>query len=154
MAGAIVHANVDAGENVWHVDTTSGLALAAVWPTRAVRIEWQDDGTIEVIPARSRCHNHDIGGTVDLTSLDYYIVTWKGAVAAVEDPALLPITDIGSFDTYTPFVGHTWGILRVLGKWGSAPFWSVPSFPPGTVSGDMPYWDNTTHAWVLLHPPV
>lgn len=116
----MVHQNVDQHERVWHIDASAGLAAAQVWPKRDVILEWED-GTIETISALTRA---ELTGSpsVDLTSLDYYLVIGQGDPSTL---VLAAITDIGTFDSL--IVAQPWGILRVLGKWGSAPYWPSAS---------------------------
>lgn len=120
MAFLMVHQNVDQRESVWHIDSTAGLAAAQVWPARAVKLEWED-GTLETIPARTRALFGGVSA-VDLTSLDYYLVVGQGDPTTL---VLAAITDIATFDTL--IVAQPWGILRVLGKWGSNRYWTASS---------------------------
>lgn len=149
MTSMILQTGIDNKVDVWHIDTSQGLAQAQIWPSADVPLEWAD-GTIEVIPARTRCLANPGGTTsVDLTSLDYYLVTYEGAASAGVPPSIVPITALGTLDTL--FAGQTWQLLAAFGKWGSrnVELSGVTSGLPAGVKGDILYYDGTT--WVTRH---
>lgn len=143
MTYMLVRPNVDQQDSAWHIDQSAGVAAAQVWAKRDISIEWED-GTIEVIPALTRC---GIGGgtTADFTSLFYYIVIGQGAPTS---PILAPITDIATFDTAVP--DQPWGMLAVCGKWGSSPYWPLFATTPPPVAANTPFCICVvdTQAWV------
>jgi hypothetical protein len=142
MPFEMCHQNVDERDDVWHIEASGGLATAKVWPTRAIGLEWQD-GTREAIPARFGCLvlPNATETTVDLTTQDYYVVVGKGQPV----PWLVLVTDSAALDTIVPH--QPWSILRVLGKWGSAPYWPGTALSAG-VQGDILRYEHG--AWQTL----
>lgn len=157
MTSMRVVAGIDRSVDAWHLDVSSGLVQAQVWPVLDIPLEWED-GTIEKIPARTRCLTLGVSGatdgssSVDLTTLDYFVATYKGAAASSVPPSIVPVSALPTMDTL--FGSHVWQLLCTFGRWGSRtiPLGEVTSSLPTGVRGDILYNDGTT--WVVLHIPT
>ena len=122
---------------------TTGVYLNA-----QVTVLWQVSG-VDIWTPGAFTAVQVVGGALTIPTSEqvWLLVAVKG------DPThgyLFQESDYGNIDTIFGTPAKTWAALYRINGAEIALFQQAGS-GAGTITGDMLYWDNTAHAWVILH---